>query len=88
MQIKWVWEERIKDVYIGPWLLEKIILARKGLKVHVNFIPVLVFDICHFYISGFIFNFDVISLTFSVFIITQGYMKIAYQGETSLFSEI
>ena len=85
VQINWVREKRIKDVHIGCWLLEKIILVRKGLKLNVTFTPMFVFDICNFYISVFTFNFDVISLTFSVFIIKQGYMKITYQGEKSLF---
>ena len=31
VQIEWVRVERIKDVYIRPWLLEKIRSARKEL---------------------------------------------------------
>ena len=32
-QIEWVGVERIKDVYIRPWLLGKIRSARKGLRI-------------------------------------------------------
>ena len=36
MQVRWVQIERIKDIYIRPWLLEKVSSAYKGLVPVIN----------------------------------------------------